>query len=84
MLSFEPNPAVVAPEALMRRLRLITPALSLGHIETTICSPVKTSHARMSPAARQKMGVTDALLHLSVGIEDVADLIADIDQALKP
>ena len=85
MLSFElgPNEADLAEAvALMRRLRMITPALSLGGVETLICSPAQTSHIKLSPEARQKAGVSDALLRVSVGIEHADDLIADLKQAL--
>ena len=65
-----------------RKLQLIKPAVSLGGVESTITSPVKTSHAKVSAADRAAMGVTDNLLRFSVGIEDVEDLIRDIKQAL--
>jgi cystathionine beta-lyase len=82
MLSFELDEAVVGPDEYLRRLKLIRPAVSLGGIETTICSPAKTSHAKMSSEERKRIGVTDALLRLSVGIEHVDDLIGDLGQAL--
>ena len=83
MLSFVPKVAGL-PEAvaLMRRLQVITPALSLGGVETLICSPAQTSHSKMSSEERQRAGVTDALLRVSVGIEYADDLIADLEQAL--
>lgn len=65
-----------------RKLQLIKPAVSLGGVESTITSPVKTSHAKVSAADRAAMGVTDNLLRFSVGIEDADDLIRDIKQAL--
>jgi cystathionine beta-lyase len=65
-----------------RKLQLIRPAVSLGGVESTITSPVKTSHAKVNAADRAAMGVTDNLLRFSVGIEDVEDLIRDIKQAL--
>jgi cystathionine beta-lyase len=83
MLAFEPKASVIDSDKFLRQLKLITPALSLGHIETTACSPAKTSHVRMTREARLRVGVTDQLIRLSVGIEDVSDLIADLDQALK-
>ena len=83
MLSFVPKVAGL-PEAvaLMRRLQVITPALSLGGVETLICSPAQTSHSKLSSEERQRAGVTDALLRVSVGIEHADDLIADLKQAL--
>lgn len=72
-------------EAAMRfvaSLRLITHATSLGGIETTICSPARTSHAMIDPSVRRRRGISDSLLRMSVGIEDPEDLWADLAQAL--
>ena len=80
MLSFEPD---VNADAFVRNLRLIKPAVSLGGIETTICAPAVTSHARMTQAERNRTGITFSLLRLSVGIENVDDLLEDIEKALK-
>ncbi|HBX23290.1 MAG TPA: PLP-dependent transferase [Desulfotomaculum sp.] len=66
----------------VRRLRLISPAVSLGGVESTICAPAVTSHLKMSAAERKRIGVTDSLLRLSVGIEDAGDLILDLEHAL--
>lgn len=80
MLSFEPD---ADPGAFVKKLRLIMPAVSLGGIETTICAPAVTSHAKMTRTERERIGVTDSLLRLSVGIENVNDLVEDIEYALK-
>ncbi|MFZ4397847.1 MAG: PLP-dependent transferase [Kiritimatiellia bacterium] len=53
-----------------------------GGINSPICAPVQTSHAKMAPADRDRLGITDTLLRLSVGIEHLDDLIADLTQAL--
>ncbi|MCG8400313.1 MAG: PLP-dependent aspartate aminotransferase family protein [Firmicutes bacterium] len=81
MLSFELEGRSDASE-FVRRLRLISPAVSLGGVESTICAPAITSHAKMSAVERERVGVTDYLLRLSVGIEDAGDLIRDLEQAL--
>ena len=83
MMSFELNCASMTASQFLRRLRLITPALSLGGIESLICCPAETSHERMSPQERQRAGITDSLVRLSVGIEDERDLIDDLSQALE-
>lgn len=83
MLSFELDAAMVNTDTFLRSLALIRPAVSLGGVETTICAPARTSHVKMSPEERKRIGVTDALLRLSVGIEDVEDLIGDIEGALE-
>jgi cystathionine beta-lyase len=82
MLSFELAALGEAAESLVRNLRLIKPAVSLGGIESTICSPARTSHTKMSAAERRRIGVSDSLLRLSAGIEQVDDLLADLEQAL--
>ncbi len=48
-----------------------------------ICAPTGTSHAKISPEERRRIGISDSLLRLSVGIEDADDLMADLDQAMK-
>ena len=82
MLAFELNSRAPHPEQFLRNLKLITPALSLGGVESIICSPTKTSHEKITAAERAELGITDKLLRLSVGIEDSADLIADLEGAL--
>ena len=83
MLSFELDAALISTDNFLHQLALIRPAVSLGGVETTICAPAVTSHAKMAPEERKRIGVTDGLLRLSVGIEHVDDLIRDIDQALE-
>jgi cystathionine beta-lyase/cystathionine gamma-synthase len=80
MLSFELDGR--DPERFLKNLKMITPALSLGGVETIICSPATTSHQKITAAERIELGISDSLLRLSVGIEDAEDLIADIDGAL--
>jgi cystathionine beta-lyase len=82
MLSFELDENRIDPQRFVRGLELIRPALSLGGVETIICAPAVTSHVKLSPAERAELGITDGLFRLSVGIEDVDDLICDIDRAL--
>jgi cystathionine beta-lyase len=81
MLSFELGGRDQQVDRFMKKLRLIKPAVSLGGIETTICDPVRTSHAKVSAEVRARQGITDNLLRLSVGIEDIDDLMEDIMQA---
>ena len=81
MLSFELKEKNAA--AFVDSLDIIIPAVSLGGVESTICPPSLTSHADMTPQERERIGVSDSLLRLSVGVEDPDDLIRDIDTALK-
>jgi cystathionine gamma-synthase/cystathionine gamma-lyase/cystathionine beta-lyase len=71
-----------AAAGLLDALRLPYVAPSLGGVETLITRPVTTSHAGMSPADRERLGITGELVRVSCGIEGAADLIADFDQAL--
>ena len=82
MVSFELR-AGIDPHAFQQRLQVITPALSLGGVESTICSPMLSSHAAISPEERHSQGISDGLLRLSVGLESLPDLIRDIEQALE-
>jgi len=83
MLSFEPDDTRVDVKGFVKALELIKPAVSLGGVESTICVPAETSHSKMSAEERQRVGVTDSLLRLSVGIEHVDDLRADLNAALR-
>lgn len=80
MLSFEPVDSSIIN--LQKRLELIRPAVSLGGIDSTICSPALTSHKGLTQEEREKQGISDSLLRLSVGIENPDDLMRDLDQAL--
>lgn len=83
MLSFEiANPNLNAHDY-MRKLKMVKPAVSLGGIETTICDPASTSHAKVSAEVRNRMGISDGLLRLSVGIENIEDIKQDLLEALS-
>jgi len=83
MLAFELDDSAITAEQFQKRLRMITPAVSLGGVETIICSPVLTSHAKISAEERAELGIVEGLLRLSVGIEDADDIIVDIENALS-
>jgi cystathionine beta-lyase/cystathionine gamma-synthase len=82
VLSFEVDGTGEDAKRLSEALHLFTLAPSLGGVESLVSIPVLTSHAMISAEHRQKMGVTEHLIRLSVGIENVDDLIADLEQAL--
>jgi cystathionine beta-lyase len=81
MLSFELGDGLEV-DTLLGRFSLVTPALSLGGVETLICVPCQTSHSKMSAEDRRRAGISDRLLRLSAGIEDAADLLDDFARAL--
>ncbi|MGZ4112138.1 MAG: trans-sulfuration enzyme family protein, partial [Tumebacillaceae bacterium] len=70
-------------KAIMNNVKLAHLAVSLGDVHTLIQHPASMTHAIMPKAEREAVGITDGLIRLSVGIEDVEDIIADLDQALK-
>ncbi len=82
MLSFEVKGGVEAAERFMARTTLPVVAPSLGGIETLLTRPAMTSHSGLSAAERERIGIGDGLIRVSVGIEHTDDLIADFAQAL--
>lgn len=82
MLWFEVKGGVAAGKKLMDRLELWSLAENLGSVESLVTHSVTMTHADMDPAERQRVGITDGLVRLSVGLEDAEDLIADLRQAL--
>jgi len=66
----------------MNALKLCVRSTSLGDVFTSVLHPATASHRDLSPARRQQLGITDGLVRISVGIENVNDIIADIEQAL--
>jgi cystathionine gamma-synthase len=83
MVSFYVTDAALVPR-LLSGVRLILFAESLGGVESLITYPLVQTHAAIPEAMRRAAGVTDRLVRLSIGIEDCADLIADLEQALRP
>ncbi len=82
MVSFEVADRCIA-EKVLAKVKLISFAESLGGVETLITYPAFQTHTDMDPTERERMGINDRLLRLSVGIEDAGDLLADLEQALK-
>jgi cystathionine beta-lyase/cystathionine gamma-synthase len=64
------------------KLKLFTLAESLGGVESLVCHPVSMTHGSIPKEQRERLGVTDGLIRLSCGIEDVEDLMLDVEQAL--
>ena len=82
MISFELKGGFDAGVTVMNHVRLATLAVSLGNVDTLIEHPASMTHASVPPEERRKVGITDGLVRLSVGIENVEDLMADLDQAM--
>jgi cystathionine beta-lyase/cystathionine gamma-synthase len=82
MLSFEPKDGWEAAKRILESLSVFTLAESLGAIQSLANHPASMTHASVEPEVRKAVGITDGLIRLSIGIEDVEDLIADLDNAL--
>ena len=83
MLSFELRGGVTAAERLMARVTLPLIAPSLGGVTSLLTMPARTSHRLLQPEERRRIGVTDELVRMSVGIEATEDLIDDLGEALR-
>lgn len=83
MVSFEAVGSLEKSREFLESLKIISIAESLGVVESLIEHPASMTHASVPKEDREKIGLTDTLIRLSVGIEDVEDLIADLEQALK-
>jgi methionine-gamma-lyase len=83
MMSFGLKGGYDAGKKLMDNVQLALLAVSLGGIETLIQHPASMTHAKLSAVAKEKAGISGGLVRLSVGIEDVDDIIADLAQALE-
>lgn len=82
MVSFQFKGSMAEFEQMVRRFRVFALAESLGGVESLACHPASMTHASIPREMREARGLTDTLLRLSVGIEDVEDLLADLEQAL--
>jgi len=82
MLSFEVKGGTEEVKILVNQLKYFTLAESLGGVESLICHPATMTHAAMTPEVQYKAGIKASLIRLSVGIEQVDDLIADLDHGL--
>ncbi len=82
VVSFSLKGGLEAGKRMMNCVRLCGLAVSLGGVESLIQHPAGMTHASMGPEARKRANITDGLVRISVGVEDVDDIIADLDQAL--
>ena len=82
MITFELTGGTEAGKQLMNHVKLCGLAESLGSVETMITHPASMTHADVPPEDRRRRGLTDGLVRLSVGVEDVEDIILDLEQAL--
>ncbi len=83
MISFELHGGLDAGVTLLNGVRLAALAESLGAVETMITHPASMTHVEVPPETRRARGLSDGLVRLSVGVEDIEDILADLDQALE-
>ena len=83
MVSFEAKNGIEKVKNVLRSTKIFALAESLGGIESLICHPATMTHASMNPELREKAGINERVIRVSVGIEDKADLIEDLDDALR-
>jgi cystathionine beta-lyase/cystathionine gamma-synthase len=82
MMAFESGSRANA-EKVLGGVRIFTNGESLGGVESLISHSATTTHASATPEERARIGITEGLVRISVGIEDIGDLLEDLDQALK-
>jgi cystathionine gamma-synthase len=83
MVSFEVDGGIDEVNQILRTVKIFAVAESLGGIESLICHPVSMTHASMNPELREKAGINERVIRLSIGIESAKDLIEDLDKALQ-
>ena len=83
MITLELKGGITAGEHLVNQLHLCALAVSLGDVRSLICHPASTTHSHVPSEIRQRIGVTDGLVRISIGLEDADDIIADLKQALE-
>jgi len=82
MVSFQFKGVYADVDKMVRRFKVFALAESLGGIESLVCHPASMTHGSIPKDIRESRGLTDTLLRLSIGIEDISDLLADLEQAL--
>ncbi len=82
VLAFELHGGFPAAERMLNAVNLISLAVSLGDCDTLIEHPASMTHSSYSPEERKELGISDGLVRLSVGLEGIDDLLADLQQAL--
>jgi methionine-gamma-lyase len=82
VLSFELKSGFEGAVTFINRLNIFVRAVSLGTTDSLVSHPASMSHAGVAQTQRLKAGITDGLIRMSVGLEDIQDLIADLEQAL--
>jgi methionine-gamma-lyase len=83
MLSYEMKEGLQAGINFMNRLKMCVRTVSLGTAESILCHPASMTHAATPKESREKYGITDGLIRMSVGLENAEDILNDLEQALS-
>jgi methionine-gamma-lyase len=83
MMSFELKGGLEAGKRFIDRLQMCTRAVSLGTVDTLISHPASMSHFGVAREQRLEYGITDGLIRLSTGMENISDILNDLEQALR-
>ncbi|MBL0136538.1 MAG: PLP-dependent transferase [Chitinophagaceae bacterium] len=83
MMSIELKGGLKSGITMMNKLKLCTRTVSLGTCDTLLCHPASMTHAGVPKEQREKYGITDGLIRMSIGMENIQDILSDLDQALK-
>ncbi len=83
MMSIELKGGLKSGITMMNNLKLCTRTVSLGTCDTLLCHPASMTHAGVPKEQREKYGITDGLIRMSIGMENIQDILSDLDQALK-
>lgn len=84
MMSIELKGGLDAGIKMMNKLQMCTRTVSLGTSDTLLCHPASMTHYGLTKEQREKFGITDGLIRMSIGIENVQDILMDLEQAMKP
>lgn len=84
MMSIELKGGLEAGKKFIDKLQMCTRAVSLGTTDTLISHPASMSHYSVAKESREQFGITDGLIRMSIGIENLQDILADLEQALRP
>ena len=79
---FQLDGGLEAGQAFLNKIEMCSLTANLGDSRTIVSHPATTTHSKLSPEDRLEVGITDGLVRLSIGLENIKDIIADIDQAL--
>lgn len=83
MMSIELKGGLQAGVAMMNRLKLCTRTVSLGTCDTLLCHPASMTHYGVPKEQREQFGITDGLIRMSIGMENIQDILADLNQSLE-